>query len=113
MRAVSFALAAAATLASAGLAFAQPASQRLTDAEYLAAARCAGLADGLGQDDYDAFMRDQSKRRQVAVLDRADKIRQKSKHSARIANDTQKGVFSAELAGQCRTLNTSVPASSN
>ena len=111
MRALSFALAAAATLASAGLAFAQPA--RLTDGQYLAAARCAGLAAGAGSSDYDAFMREQSKRRQTAVLERADKIRDKAAHSARIANDTQKGVFAAELAGQCRTLNTSVASTSN
>jgi hypothetical protein len=111
MRALSFALAAAATLTSAGLAFAQPA--RLTDGQYLAAARCAGLADGAGSSDYDAFMREQSKRRQTAVLERADKIRDKAAHSARIANDNQKGVFAAELAGQCRTLNTSVASTSN
>lgn len=111
MRALSIVLAAAATLASAGLAFAQPA--RLTDGQYLAAARCAGLADGAGSADYDAFMREQSRRRQSAIVDRADKIRDKAAHSARLANDTQKGVFAAELAGQCRTLNTGVSTATN
>lgn len=101
MRALSLALAAAITLSSAGLAFA---ADKVSDGEYLAAARCTGLAQGAGQDAaaFEAFFKAQAKGRQSAVADRAEKIRDKARHSARIANDTQKGVFAQELTGACQ-----------
>lgn len=101
MRALSLAIAAAVSLASAGLAFA--ASDRVTDSQYLAAARCSGLAEGSGQssDAFDAFLKSQAKGRSGAIADRADVARDKARHAARIANETQKATFAQELRGAC------------
>ena len=101
MRVLSLAIAAAVTLASAGLAVAK---DRVSDGEYLAAARCTGLAQGAEQDaqGFEAFFKAQAKGRPSAITDRAEKIRDKARHSARIANDTQKGVFAQELTGACQ-----------
>ena len=100
MRALSFALAAAVTLASAGLAFAQ---DRITDSQYLAAARCTGLAQGAGEsaEAFENFYKAQSKRRPTFISEQAEKARDKARHSAKIANETQRGVFTQELAGAC------------
>jgi hypothetical protein len=101
MRALSLAIAAAVSLASAGLAFA--ASDRVTDSQYLAAARCSGLAEGTGQsaDAFDAFLKAQSKGRSGNIADRADVARDKARHAAKIANETQKSTFAQELRGAC------------
>lgn len=101
MRALTLAIAAAVTLTSAGFAFAK---DKVSDGEYLAAARCTGLAQGTDQNaaGFEAFLKSQAKGRQSAVADRADRIRDKARHSARIANDTQKGVFTQELSGACQ-----------
>jgi len=100
MRALSLAIATVATLASATFAFA---ADRVSDGEYLKAARCTGLAQGAdqGAQNFEAFLQAQAKGRQSAVSERADKIRDKARHAARIANDTQKGVFTEELSGAC------------
>lgn len=101
MRTLFLAIAAAATLASAGAASA--ASDRVTDSQYLAAARCTGLAEGTGQspDTFEAFLKAQAKGRSGNIADRADQARDKARHSARIANDTQKATFAQELSGAC------------
>lgn len=100
MRALSLAIAAIATLASATFAFA---ADRVPDGEYLKAARCTGLAQGTNQgaEGFEAYLKAQGKGRQSAVADRAERIRDKARHAARIANDTQKGVFSQELSSAC------------
>lgn len=101
MRSLSLVIAAAATLASAGLAFA--ASDRVTDSQYIAAARCTGLAEGAGQASgpFEAFLKAQARGRSGAVADRADSVRDKARHSARIANQSQRTTFAQELSGAC------------
>lgn len=105
MRALSLAIAAAVTLTSAGLAFA--ASDRVTDSQYLAAARCSGLAEGTGQstEAFEAFLKAQAKGRSGNIADRADVARDKARHAARIANETQKATFAQELRGACAAYN--------
>lgn len=100
MRVLSLAIAAAMTLTSATFAFA---SDRVSDGEYLKAARCTGLAQGSNQgaEGFEAYLKAQGKGRQSAVADRAERIRDKARHAASIANDTQKGVFGEELSGAC------------
>ncbi len=100
MRVLSLAIAAAATLASATFAFA---ADKITDSQYLVAARCTGLAQGANQgaEGFEAYLKAQGKGRQSAVADRAERIRDKARHAARIANDTQKGVFTQELTSAC------------
>ncbi len=103
MRVLSLAIAAAAALASATFAFA---ADRASDGEYLKAARCTGLAQGTNQgaEGFEAYLKAQGKGRQSAVADRAERIRDKARHAARIANDTQKGVFAQELSGACASF---------
>ena len=105
MRVLSLAIAAAATLVSATFAFA---ADRVSDGEYLKAARCTGLAQGAqqGAEGFEAFLKTQGKGRQSAVAERAEKLRDKARHAARIANDTQKGVFAEELSGACAAYRT-------
>lgn len=99
MRALSLAI--AVTLSSAGLAFA--ASDRVTDSQYLAAARCTGLAQGTGQspDAFEAFLKAQARGRSSNIADRADVARDKARHAARIANEARKATFAQELRGAC------------
>jgi len=100
MRALSIALATVATLVSAGVAFADT---RISDSQYLAAARCTGLAQGAGEsaEAFESFYKAQSKRRPTFISEQAEKARDKARHSAKIANDTQRGVYAQELAGAC------------
>lgn len=104
MRALTIAIAAAATLISAGAA---SADTRVSDSQFLAVARCTGLAQGSGGDTaagYESFYKEQGKRRSSFIYEQAEKARAKARHSAKIANDSQRNVFAEELAGTCRAL---------
>lgn len=100
MRILTLAVAAAATLASAGFA---NAADKITDSQFLAAARCTGLAEGSGQsaEGFQTYLKAQSKGRTGNIYDRADKLRAQARHSAKIADATQKGVYAQELSGAC------------
>lgn len=100
MRILTLAIAAAATLVSAGFA---NAADKVTDSQFLAAARCTGLAEGSGQsaEGFQSYLKAQSKGRTSNIYDRADKVRDQARHSAKIADATQKGVYAQELSGAC------------
>jgi len=101
MRALTIAIVSIATLASAGLASAQ--DNRITDSQYLAAARCVGIAQGVGDgaSDFENFYKAQGKRRPAFIAEQAEKARDQAKRSVKLANDTQRGVLSSELTGAC------------
>ena len=83
-------------LAAAGAA---AASQRVTDVDYLRAARCKGLASGLGSVDtsrLDAFLKDQGRTRDASIYERSDAEMRKGR---REAGDAEWGVVTGEL--QC------------
>ena len=88
-------------------AMAQPG--RLSDAAYMQAARCAGLASSanLGPPDgaaLKALLRAQSGGRDPYVLEKSDTLQREAKHQADRAGGYEKDKLSAELGGLCATL---------
>jgi hypothetical protein len=97
----------AAGLAAATGALAGP--TRLSDSQYLAAARCDGLytSPALGKVDASAInqvMKSEGSARDAAVLDRADQVRDDAKREARNASPTSRAALVAERDGACQTL---------
>jgi hypothetical protein len=102
MRIAAIIVALAATAASA--AHAQPG--RLTDVEYLQAARCAGLAEaGIGGADaasINALMKAEGRGRAGFIADKAEATRAQVMRQANRASTERKAGFAAELAGACQ-----------
>lgn len=100
---------------AAAPAFAQ--STRWTDAEYLKAGRCLGLAQSteLGAVDASglaARIKDQAKGREPYVRDRGETLRDEARRAGNTRNEVLKGRLLAERDGSCKTfLGTSVAAS--
>jgi len=90
-------------LAAVGLlaAGAASASDRVSDVDYMRAARCKGLATGLGSDTsgLDAFLKAQARSRAPYVLDHGQEEMDRAKRQA--ARAELKDRTSAELAGPC------------
>lgn len=104
MRITAIVLALAATTA-ASAAYAQP--TRLTDVEYLQAARCAGLAaaENLGAMDtssIDALLKAEGRGRASYIADKADAARDQARRAANRAGTERKSGFVAERAGACQ-----------
>jgi hypothetical protein len=112
---IAVALAGAALSAAAAPAFAQ--SGRWTDAEYLKAGRCLGLAQSADLGAVDASglaarVKDQAKGREPYVRDRGETLRDEARRSGSTRNDALKARLLAERDGSCRTfLGTSVATS--
>ena len=91
---------AAAALFAAGSA---AASDRITDAEYLKAARCKGLATSVtgvvDANSLGALLKSASLQRSPFVMDRADQEMDKGKRDGRIGD---KSKVTAELTGACQ-----------
>jgi hypothetical protein len=106
----AFTIAAPACLVAAGLAtaaLAQPA--RLSDAQYIAAAKCQALmaTPALGRQDtrgIDAYMRAQGAGRSDLAQVLADEARDRAEQSARHAGGFAKAELVAERDGACRAL---------
>ncbi len=99
----------AASLCSAALAGAASAHPQLTDAQYLAAARCQALMSSsvLGKVDtasIDAVLKTQASYRMPAVSDRADEIRQDTLRAASHAGPSAKAALIAERDGPCAAM---------
>jgi len=94
---------AAIAFAAVGLlaAGAAQASEHVTDVDYMRAARCKGIAAGLGADasGLDAFLKVQSRSRVPYVIDRGQDEMNRGKREA--AKADLKDRISAELAGPC------------
>jgi hypothetical protein len=88
--------------AAATTATAQPG--RLTDIEYLQAARCSGLAAAQGMDTsaYDAVLKSQRVGRAGFIQDKADTTKSEAKRLIARAGAERKPVLLAELDGACR-----------
>ena len=93
------------TLAAASLftVGAASASDRITDAEYLKAARCKGLATSItgvvDAQSIAAFLKSASVQRSSYVMDRADQEFDKGKRDGRLGDKTR---ATAELTGACQ-----------
>lgn len=82
------------------------AAERLTDAQYVALGRCAGLAEGLNQQSglwNDAF-RDADRGRSPTARSRATEQQDAARRSARRADDHVRGQLTEELNGRCAAL---------
>jgi len=94
---------AAIALVAVGLltAGAASASDRVTDLDYMKAARCKGLATGLGADSagIDAFLKEQGRSRSQIVLDRGSDEMTRGKRDA--SKSDSKDRVNAELSGPC------------
>jgi lipid-binding SYLF domain-containing protein len=92
---------AAAGLAVAGSAAAASASAIKTDADFLRASRCKGLAAGMGVDttSIDNVLQSEGRFRQPTILSMATEEVRKAERQARDLNRKEK--VSAELAGPC------------
>ncbi|UAL12460.1 hypothetical protein [Caulobacter segnis] len=112
---IAIALTGAVLSAAAAPAFAQ--SARWTDAEYLKAGRCLGLAQSaeLGAVDVtglSARIKDQAKGREPYVRDRGETLRDEARRAGNTRNDAVKARLLAERDGSCKAfLGTSVAAS--
>ena len=99
----------AAALGSAAIAGAASAQPRLTDAQYLAAARCQALmqSSALGKVDsasIDAVLKTQAAYAMPAVNDRADEIRTDTLRAASHAGPNGKAALIAERDGPCTSM---------
>ena len=99
----------AASLSAAALAGVASAHPQLTDAQYLAAARCQALmsSSALGKVDsasIDAVLKSQASYRTPAVSDRADEIRQDAARAASHAGPNGKSALIAERDGPCASM---------
>lgn len=104
MRIVTAFIAAAMAASAAVPAFAQ--SDRLSDVEFLKAARCRGLvaSEALGAMDtatIDAFIAAQSKGRDSYIADKADQVTADAKRAAKRAGGERKASLIAERDGAC------------
>lgn len=82
---------------------------RLTDVEYIKAARCAGLAGAgaLGGGDaaaFDVLLKDQRRAREGFIQDRARNARAAAMRDAGRADAAKKAALIAERDGICMTL---------
>ena len=98
-----------AVLTLAGATAASADSHRLSDAAYIEAARCVGLASSakLGSTDAGALkslLNAQGWGRDPSINDRADEAQQDARRQADHADDYAKQRLQAELSGQCAAL---------
>ena len=100
MKFAAIAIAAAATLATAGSAFAV---ERVSDLDYMRASRCKGLAASLtgvvDAEAIDAYLKSARAGRSPVVFDRAETEFAKAKREAR--SEDRKPRLTAELTGAC------------
>lgn len=107
MRRLASVIIIAAAVAAATTASAQGA--RLSDVQYIKAARCAGLASAetLGSTDgsaFDAMLKAQSRGRESYILDKADSARKGALKAAARADDGAKVNLIAERDGACKSF---------
>jgi len=103
-------------LAASSTAFAS--TSHLSDAQYLAAARCQGLmsSPALGKDDtssIDALMKSESASRIPAVYDRADEMRSDAKREASHAGPQGRADLTAERDRSCQAWANGGPATAS
>jgi hypothetical protein len=110
-------IAAAVAVVCLGVAGAATAGAHMTDAQYVAAARCQALASAssLGVSDshaFDALVREQERGRTEIAYEAAQDAREKAARQARAAGPYEKSQLAAERDGPCRAMVTSTTAPS-
>jgi hypothetical protein len=100
-------MAVAGVAAAVSPASAAPAARsHLSDGAYLAAARCSGIAQGLGADasDLNKLLDDQDSGREASINDRAAAAREEAARVARRAGPEMKAHLTGEWEGVCKTF---------
>lgn len=90
--------------ATATTAVAQP-NVRLSDVEYMQAARCAGIASAdpsIDTSSINALLKTEGRTRVGYISDKADEMRADAARSAKRANGYAKERLTAELGGACK-----------
>ena len=79
-------------------------STHLSDSDYLTAARCAGIAEGLGDDTkpYDRVLDQESGGRPNFILEQADGLRSDGARLAHRSDSTAKARVAVEHDGVCK-----------
>lgn len=94
---------------AASLAGGAVAADRLPDAQFLKASRCAGLmkSANLGAPDgaaIDAYLKEQQRRRPSAILDMAERDQKNARFEGNRAKGSSRERLIAEREGVCRTF---------
>lgn len=103
MRIITAAVIAATAMSGLTATAAFAAEGRLTDSQFIKAARCAGLA-GADAEKFDAVVKANKRGRAGFVLDKAATARSDAARAARSAREGGKAEIAAELAGVCASL---------
>lgn len=103
MRIITAAVIAATAMSGLTATAAFAAEGRLTDSQFIKAARCAGLA-GADAAKFDAVVKANKRGRADFVLDKAATARSDAARAARSAREGGKAEIAAELAGVCASL---------
>lgn len=103
MRIITAAVIAATAMSGLTATAAFAAEGRLTDSQFIKAARCAGLAgDDAGK--FDALVKANKRGRADFVIDKAMTAKSDAARAARSAREGGKAEIAAELAGACASL---------
>jgi len=101
-------LLAATLMGAAALAVVTPAAaaDRISDAAYMSAARCAGLAEGAKLDTASVTKLLDAQRggRDFYIQDKADEMRREAARSVQRAGEAGKQRLTAELGGSCKAF---------
>lgn len=103
MRIITAAVIAATAMSGLTATAAFAAEGRLSDSQFIKAARCAGLA-GADAGKFDALVKANKRGRADFVLDKAMTARSDAARAARSAREGGKAEIAAELAGPCAAL---------
>ena len=111
MKTLAQVLAALAALSGASVAVA---GDRATDARYLAAARCQGLAQAVSADttQIDAYVKAQGRHRAQHVVDKADAARREARRELSRADGYTLQRLTAERGARCADFGVQIAGSS-
>ncbi len=105
MRMITAAVIAATAVSGLAAPAAFAAEGRLSDAQFMKAARCAGLAgDEAEAEKFNALVKANKRGRAEFVVDRAMAAKAAAARTARSAGEGGKAEIAAELAGACAAL---------
>ena len=103
MRIITAAVIAATAMSGLTATAAFAAEGRLSDSQFIKAARCAGLA-GVDAGKFDALVKANKRGRAAFVVDKAMTAQSDAARAARSAREGGKAEIAAELAGPCAAL---------
>jgi len=103
MRILTAAIIAATAMSGVAATAAFASEGRLSDSQFIKAARCAGLA-GADAEKFDALIKANKRGRADFVVDKAMTAKSEAARASRSGREGGKSEIAAELAGACATL---------